>query len=57
LEIDDEPLPGIAGGLIVGGQLAGHPLALKPGAAGAETAIVQLLDYLGHRQPVEARDR
>ena len=52
LGIDDEPIPGIAGGLIVGGQLAGRPVALKPGAAGAETAIVQLLDYLSHRSPV-----
>jgi uncharacterized protein YgbK (DUF1537 family) len=57
LEIDDEPLPGIAGGLVIGGHLAGHPVVLKPGAAGAETAIVQILDYLSHRQPAEAAVR
>jgi uncharacterized protein YgbK (DUF1537 family) len=50
LEIDDEPLPGIAGGSIIGGHLAGHAVVLKPGAAGAETAIVQILDYLSHRR-------
>lgn len=57
LEVDHEPLPGIAAGSLLGGSLTGHPVVLKPGAAGSETAIVQILDYLSHRQPVRAAER
>jgi len=57
LEIDDEPLSGIAGGSVIGGHLAGHPVVLKPGAAGAETAIVQILDYLSHRRTMDVTGR
>jgi len=49
VEVDDEPLPGIAAGLAVGGELSRRPLVLKPGAAGDEQAIVQLVEYLGRR--------
>jgi uncharacterized protein YgbK (DUF1537 family) len=49
VEVDDEPLPGIAGGVAVGGHFAGRPVALKPGAAGDEQAIVHLLGYLRQR--------
>jgi uncharacterized protein YgbK (DUF1537 family) len=53
VEIEDEPLPGMAAGLAVNGDLAGRPVALKPGAAGDEQAVVQLLDYLGRRASAE----
>jgi uncharacterized protein YgbK (DUF1537 family) len=49
LEIDDEPQPGIAAGLVVGGDLDGRPIALKPGAAGGKGAAAELLRYLGRR--------
>ena len=57
LEIDDEPLPGIAGGSVIGGHLAGIRVVLKPGAAGVETAVVQILGYLSHRRRMEAISR
>jgi hypothetical protein len=43
----------MAAGLAVNGDLAGRPVALKPGAAGDEQAVVQLLDYLGRRASAE----
>ena len=49
VEVDDEPLPGIAGGTIVGGEMDGRPVVLKPGAAGDEGAVLRLLRYLGRR--------
>ncbi|MCJ7822016.1 MAG: four-carbon acid sugar kinase family protein [Armatimonadetes bacterium] len=49
VEVDDEPLPGIAGGTIVGGEMDGRPVVLKPGAAGDEGAVLGLLRYLGRR--------
>jgi len=49
IEVDDQPLPGIAAGLVVAGDFAGRPVALKPGAAGEEQAVAQLFAYLGRR--------
>ncbi len=49
IEVDDEPLPGIAGGIAIGGEMDGRPLVLKPGAAGGETAVAELIHYLGRR--------
>jgi len=49
VEVDDEPRPGIAAGLVVGGDFAGRPVVLKPGAAGEEQAVAQLFAYLGRR--------
>jgi uncharacterized protein YgbK (DUF1537 family) len=49
IDVDDEPLPGIAAGPVLGGILAGRPVVLKPGAAGDEGALVRLLDYLRGR--------
>jgi hypothetical protein len=49
IEVDDEPLPGVASGLVAGGLLSGRPIVLKPGAAGEERAVVELLDYLRRR--------
>jgi uncharacterized protein YgbK (DUF1537 family) len=49
IEVDDEPLPGVASGLIVGGSLADRPVVLKPGAAGDDDAIVTLIRYLRRR--------
>ena len=49
LAIDDEPLSGIAAGLTVGGDFAGHPIVLKPGAAGGPEAVAELIHYLGRR--------
>ncbi len=49
LEIDDEPCTGIAAGIISGGDLAGRPVVLKPGAAGKAGTVVELLGYLGRR--------
>jgi uncharacterized protein YgbK (DUF1537 family) len=49
LEIDDEPQPGIAAGSVVGGEFAGRPIALKPGAAGGKEAAAELLRYLARR--------
>ena len=49
LEIDDEPQPGIAAGSVVGGEFAGRPIALKPGAAGGKEAVAELLRYLARR--------
>jgi uncharacterized protein YgbK (DUF1537 family) len=49
IDVDDEPLPGIAAGVVVGGELDGRPVVLKPGAAGDEEAVVRLLDYLERR--------
>lgn len=49
VEVEEEPLTGTAGGVTVGGHYGGHPVALKPGAAGGEEAIVELLSYLGRR--------
>lgn len=53
IEADEEPLPGIAAGVAVGGHFAGRPLALKPGAAGDDQAVLSLLDYLGRRAAAE----
>ncbi len=49
VEIDDEPYPGIAAGLITRGDLADRPVVLKPGAAGHPAALVDLMHYLGRR--------
>jgi uncharacterized protein YgbK (DUF1537 family) len=49
VDIDDEPLPGLAAGLIVGGELDRRPVALKPGAAGGPEAVTVLMWYLGKR--------
>ncbi len=49
IEVDEEPLPGIAAGLVVGGEFAGRPIALKPGAAGRKEAVAELLRYLARR--------
>jgi uncharacterized protein YgbK (DUF1537 family) len=49
LDIDDEPLPGLAAGLVVGGELDQRPVALKPGAAGGPEAVTALMWYLGKR--------
>jgi uncharacterized protein YgbK (DUF1537 family) len=49
IEVDDEPLPGIAAGSVVWGHYSGRPLVLKPGAAGKEAAVADLLVYLRHR--------
>ncbi len=49
IEVDDEPLPGIAAGIAVGGDLDGRPIVLKPGAAGDERAVAQIIHYLGRR--------
>ncbi len=49
VEVDDEPQPGIAAGIIVGGEMDGRPVVLKPGAAGDEEAVVGLLRYLERR--------
>jgi len=49
IQIDAEPLPGIAAGVTVGGHFAGRPVVLKPGAAGDETALISLIRYLRHR--------
>jgi uncharacterized protein YgbK (DUF1537 family) len=49
LDVDDEPLPGLAAGLIVGGELDRRPVALKPGAAGGPEAVTVLMWYLGKR--------
>jgi len=49
IEVDGAPLPGIAAGLVVGGDLAGRPVALKPGAAGEKEAAAEMLRYLGRR--------
>lgn len=49
LDVDDEPLPGLAAGLIVGGELDRRPVALKPGAAGGLEAVTALMWYLGKR--------
>ena len=49
VDVDDEPLPGIAAGTVADGHFAGRPLVLKPGAAGGREAIVELLHYLRRR--------
>ncbi len=49
IEVDDGPETGMAAGVLVGGHLAGRPVALKPGAAGGEDVIVSLLEYLQRR--------
>ena len=49
VEADDEPLAGMAAGVVVGGELAGRPVVLKPGAAGDREAVVRLLQYLRRR--------
>jgi len=49
IQIDEEPLPGIAAGVAIGGHFAGRPLVLKPGAAGDEAALVRLIRYLRRR--------
>ncbi len=49
IEVDDEPLTGIAAGEVVGGHLTGRPVVLKPGAAGDDSAIITLLRYLRSR--------
>ena len=49
IEVDDEPEIGVAAGALVGGHLAGRPVALKPGAAGGKDVIASLLEYLQHR--------
>jgi len=49
IQIDAEPLPGIAAGVTMGGHFAGRPVVLKPGAAGDETSLISLIRYLRHR--------
>jgi len=49
IQVEAEPLPGIAAGVTVGGHFAGRPVVLKPGAAGDETALISLIRYLRHR--------
>jgi len=49
IQIDAEPLPGIAAGVTMGGHFSGRPVVLKPGAAGDETALITLIRYLRHR--------
>ncbi len=49
IDVDDEPLAGVAAGVALGGELDGCPVALKPGAAGDEEAVVCLLSYLARR--------
>ncbi|MFB3881815.1 MAG: four-carbon acid sugar kinase family protein [Armatimonadota bacterium] len=49
IEVDDEPLSGLSAGIALGGELDGRPVALKPGAAGGDTAVAELLHYLGRR--------
>jgi len=56
VEIDDEPLTGIAAGTISGGEMAARPVVLKPGAAGGERAVVELLDYLRRRATLVETD-
>jgi uncharacterized protein YgbK (DUF1537 family) len=53
IQIDAEPLPGIAAGVTMGGHFAGRPVVLKPGAAGDETAVISLIRYLRHRRVPE----
>lgn len=52
VDADDQPLPGIAAGVMLGGELGGQPVVLKPGAAGDEDAISALLGYLRQRAAV-----
>ncbi len=49
VDVDDEPLPGIGAGVIVGGRLSGRPVVFKAGAAGDEGAVANLLRYLRRR--------
>jgi uncharacterized protein YgbK (DUF1537 family) len=49
IEVDDEPLPGIAAGTPMWGHFHGRPMVLKPGAAGEEGAVAGLLVYLRQR--------
>jgi len=49
IQIDAEPLPGIAAGVTMGGHFAERPVVLKPGAAGEETSLIFLIRYLRHR--------
>jgi uncharacterized protein YgbK (DUF1537 family) len=49
INVDDEPLPGMSAGVAVGGELDGRPVVLKPGAAGGESAVAELVHYLGRR--------
>ena len=56
IEVDDQPLPGIAAGLVVAGEFAGRPVVLKPGAAGEEQAVAQLFAYLGRRAAALERE-
>jgi len=49
IEVDDEPLAGIAAGIAVGGEIDGRPVVLKPGAAGGESPVAELIHYLGRR--------
>jgi len=55
IEVEEELLPGIAVGTAVGGHFADRPVALKPGAAGADDALVHILRCLSarseHREP------
>jgi len=53
IQVDAEPLPGIAAGVTLGGHLAGRPVVLKPGAAGDETALISLVLYLRRRAASE----
>ncbi len=53
IEVDGEPLIGIAAGVLVGGHLAGRPVVLKPGAAGDDAAVIELLRYLRCRASVK----
>ncbi len=54
IEIDGEPLPGMAAGAIIEGHAAGLPVILKPGAAGGRDALVQLIRYARGRAAEQA---
>ena len=45
VEVDDEPLPGVAAGVAIEGHADGVPVVLKPGAAGNRDALCQLIRY------------
>ena len=55
IQVDDEPKVGVAAGLLIGGHADGCPVALKPGAAGDEDAVLALLRYLRRRAAATER--